>query len=60
MDWFTVEMRDNRDGSHFKFDCEAESDYEAESIANDEHEHATVISVDVQDDDVPVEKASHA
>lgn len=44
-DWFVVRMKDSRDGNHFDYECEAESSDEAESIANDENEHATAVSV---------------
>lgn len=47
MNYFNVEMRDNRDGSTFTFQCEASSSDEAEAIANDENEHATAIRVEV-------------
>ena len=47
MNIFVVEMRDSRDGSYFDFECEANSSDEAESIANDEHAHATAVNVRV-------------
>lgn len=47
MYFYSVKMRKQSDGSEFTFECEAASSDEAEAIANDEHQSAIAVDVEL-------------